>query len=51
MNGSEHYNISIDSIGELDRQFLTQFMTSRSRRRPTTYLHTVKQSEDENLKA
>ncbi|XP_042972935.1 uncharacterized protein LOC122304732 [Carya illinoinensis] len=42
---------SVGRCGELARMFLTQFMTSRRRRRPTTYLLTIKQREDESLKA
>ncbi|XP_042944808.1 uncharacterized protein LOC122278688 [Carya illinoinensis] len=42
---------SIDSFKELAKQFLTQFMPSRRRRGPATYLLPVKQKEDENLKA
>ena len=41
---------SIDSFEELAKQFLTQFMPSRRRRRPATYLVIVKQKEDKNLK-
>ncbi|XP_042944579.1 uncharacterized protein LOC122278456 [Carya illinoinensis] len=42
---------SIDNFEELAKQFLTQFMPSRRRRHPAAYLLTVKQREDENLKA
>ncbi|XP_042942838.1 uncharacterized protein LOC122277020 [Carya illinoinensis] len=42
---------SIDSFEELAKQFLTQFMPSRRHPRPVAYLLTVKQKEDENLKA
>ncbi|XP_041019355.1 uncharacterized protein LOC121261165 [Juglans microcarpa x Juglans regia] len=42
---------SIDNFNELGRQFLTQFMASRRRQRPTAYLLTVKQRKDESLKA
>ncbi|XP_041001635.1 uncharacterized protein LOC121247335 [Juglans microcarpa x Juglans regia] len=42
---------SIDSFGELARLFLTQFMASRRRSHPAAYLLTIKQGEDESLKA
>ncbi|XP_040987743.1 uncharacterized protein LOC121235461 [Juglans microcarpa x Juglans regia] len=42
---------SMDSFSELVRQFLTQFVSSRRRRRPATYLLTIKQMEDESLKS
>ncbi|KAF5469063.1 hypothetical protein F2P56_013163 [Juglans regia] len=42
---------SIESFEELGRQFLTQLMASRKCRRPSVYLLTVKQLEDESLKA
>ncbi|XP_040996211.1 uncharacterized protein LOC121242412 [Juglans microcarpa x Juglans regia] len=41
----------IDNFDELGRQFLTQFMASRRCRRSIAYLLTVKQREDESLKA
>lgn len=41
----------IDSFGELASLFLTQFMASRRRRRPKAYLLTIKQRENESLKA
>ncbi|XP_018840683.1 uncharacterized protein LOC109006003 [Juglans regia] len=42
---------SIDSFGELACLFLTQFMASRRRRGPKASLFTIKQGEDESLKA
>lgn len=41
---------SIESFEELGRQFLTQFMASRRRRRLVAYLLIVKQLKDESLK-
>lgn len=41
---------SIDSFDNLGRQFLNQFMDNRWRKRPTTYVLTFKQWEDESLK-
>ncbi|XP_040988994.1 uncharacterized protein LOC121236616 [Juglans microcarpa x Juglans regia] len=42
---------SIDSFRELARMFLTQFIACRRRKHPATYLFTIKQAEDEGLKA
>ncbi|XP_040987735.1 uncharacterized protein LOC121235454 [Juglans microcarpa x Juglans regia] len=42
---------SVNSFGELAHLFLMQFMTNRRRRCPSMYLLTVKQREDEILKA
>lgn len=42
---------SIDSFAELARLFLTQFMAGRRRRHPKTFLLTIKQGENESLKA
>lgn len=39
----------IDNFGELACLFLTQLMASKRRRRPMTYLLTIKQGEDECL--
>ncbi|KAF5459049.1 hypothetical protein F2P56_023038 [Juglans regia] len=39
------------SFEKLAKHFLTQFIASRRRRKPTAYLLTVKQKEGENLKS
>ncbi|KAF5449771.1 hypothetical protein F2P56_030183 [Juglans regia] len=42
---------TVGSFNELARLFLTQFMASRTRRRPAAYLLTVKQRDDKSLKS
>ncbi|XP_042973107.1 uncharacterized protein LOC122304911 [Carya illinoinensis] len=42
---------TIGSFDELARLFMTQFMSSRKRRRPATYLLTVKQRDGKSLKS
>ncbi|XP_058078599.1 uncharacterized protein LOC131226911 [Magnolia sinica] len=41
---------SIGSFAELSRLFLTQFITSKKSRKPTTHLFTLKQGNKESLK-
>lgn len=41
----------IKSFEELAKMFFTQFMASKRCRRPTAYLLTIKQREEESLKA
>ncbi|XP_059450815.1 uncharacterized protein LOC132181583 [Corylus avellana] len=41
---------SVDKFEDLGRVFLTQFMTSRIRKKPPSYLLTLKQHSDETLK-
>ncbi|KAF5452054.1 hypothetical protein F2P56_027092 [Juglans regia] len=42
---------TVDNFNELARLFLTQFMASRTRRKPVAYLLTVKQKDDKSLKS
>ncbi|KAF5445206.1 hypothetical protein F2P56_034273 [Juglans regia] len=42
---------TIENFEELGRQFITQFMANKWRRRSAAYLLTVKQKDDESLKA
>jgi hypothetical protein len=41
---------SIDRFEDLGRVFLTQFMTSRTQKKPPSYLLTLKQRSSETLK-